>query len=52
MKKIVEIDVVYSTQASLLISKLKDFDKEKFEKEYFSQLVVGDKAIIEYINRG
>jgi len=49
-KRMMLVEVVYSAQAEKLISGLKDFNKDKFEKEYFkNKVVVGDRAIIEYV---
>jgi hypothetical protein len=47
------VEVVYSEQATKLMKQLKDFNKDDFEKQYFDKIVVGDRAILEYIfNRG
>jgi heme/copper-type cytochrome/quinol oxidase subunit 2 len=43
------IPIIYSEQAVMIIEKLKDFDYDKFEEDYFNQIIIGDQTIWKYI---
>ena len=42
------IDVKYSKQAEIIMKELKNFNKEAFEREYFKEIIIGDKVIYNY----
>jgi len=44
-----ETKVIYSDQAMMLIESLKDFDFDKFEKEFLTPIIIGDITISRYI---
>jgi hypothetical protein len=43
------IEITYSKQAEDIIKNLKDFDYDKFERDYLSSIIIGDQTIWRYI---
>ncbi len=43
------VTVMYSVQAQLMMNKFKDFDIGKFEEEQIKTIIIGDKAISQYV---
>jgi DNA-binding MarR family transcriptional regulator len=43
------IEIRYTPQAQMMIEQLKDFDRDQFEKEFISNIVIGDAAIWKYV---
>lgn len=44
-----KVELIYSDQAVMIIESLKDFDYEKFEADFFKQIIVGDQTIWRYL---
>jgi hypothetical protein len=44
-----EIPIIYSDQAVMIIETLKEFDYDKFERDIFNEIQVGDQTIWKYL---
>jgi hypothetical protein len=44
-----EIELMYSDQSVMIIEQIKGFDYNKFEEEYFNQIIIGDQTIWKYL---